>query len=51
MIIVYDVSIGECYSFTATREGYYAAKARIQAIYQLGHECKCDRMGEVLNYK
>lgn len=50
MIYVYDDSIGKCYKFVAIREGFFAAKACIEGILQLGHKCRCDRMGEVLNY-
>lgn len=38
MIIIKDETMGESYSFVATKEGYYDAYARIRAIIDLGHK-------------
>ena len=38
LIIIYDVTMGTSFPFVATREGYFAADAKIKEIIQLGHE-------------
>ena len=48
-IIIKDVTMGTSYSFTPTREGYFAAKAKIDEIIQKGHEVGGD-IGRVRSY-
>jgi len=37
LIIIKDETMGRSYSFVATREGYYAAAAKIDEIVGMGH--------------
>ena len=37
MLIIRDETMGRSWSFVATREGYYAAYAKIEEIIGLGH--------------
>ncbi len=37
MIIIYDLTMGRCFTFVTTREGYYEADAKIQEIVGMGH--------------
>lgn len=38
MIIIYDVTMGQSFQFVPTREGYFAADAKIQEIVGMGHK-------------
>lgn len=38
MIIIIDVTMGQSFKFVPTREGYYAADAKIQEIEGMGHK-------------
>ena len=38
MIIIRDETMGQSFSFVTTKEGYYAADAKIQEIVGMGHK-------------
>ena len=42
MLIIRDETMGRSWSFVATREGYYAAYAKIEEIIGLGHRVSGD---------
>ena len=49
MIIIRDETMGESFAFVTTREGYYAAYAKILQIEQSGHRVGGD-VARVMNY-
>ena len=49
MIVIRDETMNESYSFVATREGYFAARAKITEIIQKGHRVGGD-VGRVMAY-
>ncbi|MBR3180348.1 hypothetical protein IKF57_02340 [Candidatus Saccharibacteria bacterium] len=38
MIIIRDETMGQSFPFVATKEGYFAADAKIQEIVGMGHK-------------
>ena len=38
LIIIRDITMSTSYSFVATREGYFAAYAKIEEIIGMGHK-------------
>ncbi len=48
-IIIKDLTMGESYSFSPTREGYFQARAKIDEILQKGHRVGGD-VGRVTSY-
>ena len=48
-LIVVDVSMGTSWAFVPTREGYYAAAAKIDEIIQQGHRVGGD-IGKIKSY-
>lgn len=48
-IIIKDITMGQSWSFTPTREGYYSASAKIEEITQQGHQVGGD-VGRVKAY-
>ena len=48
-IIIRDETMGMSYRFTPTREGYFAAAAKIDEIIQKGHRAGGD-IGRVRSY-
>ncbi len=48
-IIIRDETMGISYRFSPTREGYYAAAAKIDEITQKGHRVSGD-IGRVRSY-
>jgi len=48
-IIIKDITMGTSYRFTPTKEGYYAAKAKIDEIIQKGHRAGGD-IGRVTSF-
>ena len=49
LIIIRDETMNVSYSFVATREGYFAADAKIQEIVGMGHRVGGD-VGKVREY-
>ncbi|MBR0467422.1 hypothetical protein IJJ53_00690 [Candidatus Saccharibacteria bacterium] len=48
-IIIKDVTMNQSWSFTPTREGYFAASAKIDEIEQKGHKVGGD-VGRVRSF-
>ncbi len=48
-IIIKDITMGTSYCFTPTKEGYFAARAKIDEIIQQGHRVGGD-VGRVTSY-
>lgn len=49
MLIIRDETMGTSFSFVDTREGFFAAYAKIQEIIQMGHKVGGD-VGRVRAY-